>query len=62
MGQLRAGNVNEGDVVVHHICSTRTEVNVRLVHTIPFLGFDFCWFRISDRVNTLKMTFQHTEP
>ena len=33
---------------------------LRPVHTIHFYGSDFCWFRKSDRVNTLIMTF-HTQ-
>ena len=36
-------------------------MSVRL-EAIRFYGSDFCWFRKLDRVNTLKMTFRHTDP
>ena len=33
----------------------------RPVHTILFEVSDFCWFRNSAGVNTVKMTFRHTD-
>ena len=43
-------------------CASRFESFCKPVHTISSQGSDFCWFQKSDRVNTVKMTFRHTNP